>query len=190
LEKKEIRHLAFEQRAALSRSAYWQLNDDLLEEIKKFDWKPLRCINIFLPITEKKEVDTYQILSYFKDEQPHLKITVNRSDLKSKILTPILFDYENTVLVKNKHQIPEPLYGKEWDIQKIDAVFCPLLSFDVKGHRVGYGAGYYDQFLVRCKPGVIKIGLSLFSPIENISDINPFDVKLTHCLTPQKTYTF
>jgi 5-formyltetrahydrofolate cyclo-ligase len=190
LEKKEIRRLALEQRSALNRGAYWQLNDDLLEEIKKFDWKPLSCINLFLPITEKKEVDTYQILSFFKEKQPHLKITVNRSDLKSKILTPIFFDYENTVLVKNKYQIPEPLYGRECGLEEIDAVFCPLLSFDLNGHRIGYGAGYYDRFLARCKPNVIKIGLSLFSPVDSILHINPFDVKLTHCLTPQKTYTF
>jgi 5-formyltetrahydrofolate cyclo-ligase len=190
LEKKQIRRLAIERRAALSRGEYWQLNDDLLEELKKFDWRSLSCINIFLPINEKKEVDTYQILSYFKEEQPHLKITVNRSDLITKSLTPIFFDYENTVLVKNKYQIPEPLYGKECALNEIDAVFCPLLSFDLEGNRVGYGAGYYDLFLARCKPTIIKIGLSLFSPIESISDINSFDIKLTHCLIPQKTYTF
>lgn len=190
MRKKEIRRLAIEQRAALTRGAYWQLNDDLLEELKNFDWKALSCINIFLPITEKKEVDTYQILSYFKEEQPHLKITINRSDLNNKTLTPVFFDYENTVLVKNKYQIPEPLYGIECDLLEISAVFCPLLSFDLNGNRVGYGAGFYDVFLARCKPGVIKLGLSLFSAITNISDINSFDVKLTHCLTPQKTYTF
>jgi 5-formyltetrahydrofolate cyclo-ligase len=69
-------------------------------------------------------------------------------------------------------------------------VFIPLLAFDKSGHRVGYGAGYYDRFLSKCKPDCLKVGLSFFEPVDEISDADEFDVKLNHCVTPSKIWTF
>lgn len=43
-----------------------------------------------------------------------------------------------------------------------DLLFVPLAAFDARGHRIGYGAGYYDQSLAalrRLKP-VRAIGLA------------------------------
>jgi 5-formyltetrahydrofolate cyclo-ligase len=66
----------------------------------------------------------------------------------------------------------------------------PLLAFDEKGFRVGYGKGFYDRFLKQCKDGGIKIGLSYFNPIDTIEDAGEFDVPLNFCITPQKVYVF
>jgi 5-formyltetrahydrofolate cyclo-ligase len=102
----------------------------------------------------------------------------------------LVFDAESTVLVKNKQHIPEPLYGENIDPLLIDAVIIPLLAFDKLGHRVGYGAGFYDRFLERCKPDVLKIGVSLFEPIDKILDTHHQDIRLTHCITPKQIYFF
>ncbi|MBK0381548.1 5-formyltetrahydrofolate cyclo-ligase [Pedobacter sp. SD-b] len=178
------------KRIALTRGQYWALNDDFFEEFKKFGWEDFGCVHLFLPITERKEVDTYQILAYFKEALPYLKIVVNKTDIEKKQIIPIVFDHEHTVLIKNKYQIPEPLYGKQCNLDEIEVVLIPLLAFDLSGNRVGYGAGYYDKFLANCKSSSLKIGLSLFAPIQKIDDVNSFDVKLTHCITPEKTYIF
>jgi len=69
-------------------------------------------------------------------------------------------------------------------------VLVPLLSFDKKGFRVGYGKGFYDRFLMQCKSDCIKIGLSYFDPIDVIDDADEFDVPLDFCITPQKVYVF
>ncbi|HSZ74505.1 MAG TPA: 5-formyltetrahydrofolate cyclo-ligase, partial [Rhizomicrobium sp.] len=37
-------------------------------------------------------------------------------------------------------------------------VFVPLLAFDARGHRLGYGGGYYDRTLSALKP--IAIGIA------------------------------
>jgi 5-formyltetrahydrofolate cyclo-ligase len=55
---------------------------------------------------------------------------------------------------------------------------------------VGYGKGYYDKFLARCHPNVIKTGLSFYDAVDKIDDIEAFDIPLDFCVTPQKIYNF
>ncbi len=45
--------------------------------------------------------------------------------------------------------IPEPL--AEADAVDPDLLFVPLAAFDRRGHRIGYGAGYYDRTLRRLR---------------------------------------
>ena len=72
----------------------------------------------------------------------------------------------------------------------IEIIIVPLLVFDKSGHRVGYGGGYYDRFMNDIKNDVIKVGLSLFDPVDKISDINEKDIPLNFVVTPSRTYKF
>ena len=67
----------------------------------------------------------------------------------------------------------------------------PLLAFDKKGYRVGYGKGFYDRFLLNLKEDALKVGLSLFEVEDDlISDINSYDIPMDICVTPEILYTF
>nr|WP_254713055.1 5-formyltetrahydrofolate cyclo-ligase [Polaribacter litorisediminis] len=50
---------------------------------------------------------------------------------------------------------------------------------------MGYGKGFYDRFLSKCKKDVKKIGLNFFKPIAKIDDINAFDVPLDDVMYPK-----
>jgi len=101
----------------------------------------------------------------------------------------LLFDDE-VELVDNAFGIAEPSAGEIVEPGEIDLALVPLLAFDQHGYRVGYGKGYYDKFLSQCREDVIKIGLSFFEPVDEIGDINQFDIPLNYCVTPQKVYEF
>lgn len=190
MEKQTLRKQAIQDREKLSKSDFWRLNDDLLAHFVKFDWSKIKTVHLFLPIVERKEIDTFEFINFFKTKHPQIRMVVPRCDFKTKEMEAVVFDSESTVLVKNKQNIPEPLYGENIDKHLIDAVIIPLLVFDKQGHRVGYGAGFYDRFLEQCKPEVLKIGVSLFEPIDKILDTHHQDIQLTHCITPQKIYFF
>ena len=114
---------------------------------------------------------------------------VSKTDIKNHQLRHFLLT-DNTVIKKNKWNIPEPTGGIEIPEEKLDVVFIPLLAFDKTGHRIGYGKGFYDNFLQKCKPGVLKIGLSLFEAEDSIAEVFEHDVALDYCVTPKTVYQF
>ncbi len=61
----------------------------------------------------------------------------------------------------------------------IGAVLVPALAFDRRGNRLGRGAGYYDRFLARLGPGVLRIGLCAVPPVEALP-VDGHDVAMTH----------
>ena len=189
MKKKELRQHYLTKRNALSKNEMWAFTDALIDQLKLFNWSSFKCVSLFLPIKAQNEIDTFEILSYLKSNFGNLKIVVPRTNFTDSSLEQVLFTQE-TVLIKNKYNIPEPLYGHIIAAEEIDVIFVPLLTFDVEGNRVGYGKGVYDRFLSTCTPNILKIGLSFFEPESLIDDTNVFDVKLSYCITPRKVYTF
>lgn len=143
--------------------------------------------HIFLPITEQKEINTEFILHVLSGKDK--EIIVSKADFATRKMTHFLLT-DNTKVKKNEYNIPEPIDGIEVPSTKIDVVFVPLLAFDKKGHRVGYGKGFYDAFLSECKPDAIKIGLSFFEAEELITDVFEGDIRLDYCVTPNSIHSF
>lgn len=143
--------------------------------------------HIFLPIIEQKEVNTEFILHLLSGKDK--EIILSKANFETREMTHFLLT-DNTKIKKNQYNIPEPIDGIEVPSTKIDVVFVPLLAFDKKGNRVGYGKGFYDTFLSRCKPNVLKIGLSFFEPEALIADSFEGDVRLDLCVTPHSIFTF
>ncbi len=143
--------------------------------------------HLFLTIEEQKEVNTEYLLHVLAGKDKD--VVVSKSDFDSGLMHHFLLT-DNTKIKKNAWHIPEPVDGIEVPVSKIDVVFVPLLAFDLQGHRVGYGKGFYDRFLAQCKPETLKIGLSLFDAITQIEDIDPSDIALDYCITPNGIYDF
>lgn len=188
--KATLRKEYLDKRVNLTRSQYWHLNDMLMDQLKGYKWDRHNTVHIFLPIADHKEIDTFSVLSYFKEHYPDLNIVIPKTDFKNLSMKNLLFDPLYTVLGRNKYGIPEPIHGKIIAPETIDAVLMPLLAFDRAGNRVGYGKGFYDRFLTSCKPEVVKIGLSFFEPVEQIEDVNEFDHRMDFCITAAKIWKF
>jgi 5-formyltetrahydrofolate cyclo-ligase len=137
--------------------------------------------HLFLPIEAQKEINTEFLLQVLAGRDK--EIVISKSDFETRKMTHYLLT-DNTKIKTNDYGIPEPVDGLEVPSSKIDVVFVPLLAYDKKGNRVGYGKGFYDLFLKTCKPDVIKIGLSYFEPEEVIEDITVNDIALDYCITP------
>ncbi|MVM40107.1 5-formyltetrahydrofolate cyclo-ligase [Spirosoma sp. HMF3257] len=148
-------------------------------------------IHTFLPIKRHNEVDTWLIIKQVWLTFSHLFISVPVTDEYTYQLINYTI-FPSTPLVANRLGIPEPAIGSRYEtnLDQISVVLVPLLAFDLKGNRVGYGGGYYDRFLAEQVPDSLKIGLSLFDPVKQIDGIEFTDIKLDACITPEGLYTF
>jgi 5-formyltetrahydrofolate cyclo-ligase len=52
--------------------------------------------------------------------------------------------------------------GKDWPETVPDVLVIPLLAFDSRGRRLGYGAGFYDRTLAALRPArnIIAVGFA------------------------------
>jgi 5-formyltetrahydrofolate cyclo-ligase len=185
--KKELRKKYKELRQGLTPEAIEHKSLAIANRLLQLDIWYKTYYHLFLSIEEQKEIDTEFILQILvgKDKE----IVVSKSDFATLGMTHYLLT-DNTKFKKNEYNIPEPVDGLEVPVTKIDVVFVPLLAFDLKGNRVGYGKGFYDKFLSQCKPDTIKIGLSFFETEDKIDDISENDILLDFCVTPNKLYFF
>jgi 5-formyltetrahydrofolate cyclo-ligase len=159
---------------------------------RRFHLKNIRFLHCFLPIEKNREVDTWLILQKIWAEYPAVTTLTSRVDFDKETLEIIAFS-SDTKLVFNRWHIlepPPPAVGVAIEPAKIDAVLIPLLACDRTGFRVGYGKGFYDKFLNQCRPDVLKIGLSYFPLVDEISDVQDFDVKIDFCIAPDAIRAF
>lgn len=96
-------------------------------------------------------------------------------------------------LAPNRYGIPEPVCAIEQTLspQDIDVVLVPLLGFDRRGHRLGFGGGYYDRSFAFLreradvgKPVLVGIAYAM-QEVERI-DTQPWDVPLDYVATERE----
>lgn len=184
--KAEIRKQALKQRLSLSNDEYEQLNAQLLAHFSALNFSNIKAVHIFLPIVEKREPNTFLLINWLNHSHPQIKIIVPKAVFNTGLMTNHEFIGLDD-LQKNTYNISEPVNAPIYN-GKIDLVIIPLLAFDTRGYRAGYGKGFYDRFLENTNAQ--KIGLSLFPAIDIIDDIHENDIKLDACITPKGIIKF
>jgi 5-formyltetrahydrofolate cyclo-ligase len=187
--KQEIRKEYIKKRNALSGKQLLINQDLILIQFQRLALPGIQLIHTYLPIQNNNEPDPIPLVDWLHFQHPNLEITFSRINPVDFSMDHILQN-EDTIFALNSYGIPEPQNGLFVNEMDIDLAIIPLLAFDENGNRVGYGKGYYDRFLSKCRKDIIKIGISYFPPIPKIEDLGLFDKKLDFCITPDRIYAF
>ena len=187
MDKVDLRREYKLKRSHLPSSEIKSCSEQIFNLIKSHFNLQNKTIHVFIPIPKFNEVNTTAFIEFLFE----LKCTVVTSitHFNPLGLSHCIID-ENTAYETDKLGIPCPIEAVEISENKIDVVIIPLLAFDNKGVRVGYGKGLYDRFLAQCPESTLKVGLSFFDPVSRIEDINKHDIALDHAVTPRGVYTF
>ncbi len=188
--KSKLRQIYLAKQKSLSESERRKMSLRIGESFfADFDLDDVRYLHLFLSITEKGEIDTSFIINDLWNNFANIKTVVPRVDFEKGVLEHLEFNEESKLQVSH-WGISEPVGDEFVDEQKIDLVLVPMLCFDKRGFRIGYGKGFYDKFLSLCREDCLKVGLSFFAPVDEIEDVQNFDVKLDYCVTPKKVWEF
>jgi 5-formyltetrahydrofolate cyclo-ligase len=101
-------------------------------------------------------------------------------------------------LIMRSWQWGEPLVPGVWGIRepgpeapevRPDLVLVPLLAFDRSGHRIGYGAGYYDLTIaqLRAQKPIVAIGIAFAAQEIEAVPRTARDARLDLVLTESET---
>ena len=189
--KSNLRHIYKERRQQLTNAQLAKLDDLLLIQFQKLPVDIPALIMTYAPIAKWNEFDPQGITDYcyFKNAEQQLFYPLVTDVDAVSTMIPVLVN-DATTFDLTAFGFSQPVDGIEVSAEDIDMVIVPLLAFDTKGYRVGYGKGYYDRFLKNCRTDVIKVGFSYFEPVDTIDDTNIYDVPLDYCITHDKIYIF
>jgi len=187
--KKDLRNLYRERRNTLSSKEKLKLDDLLLIRFQQLYFEDVHVLFTYWPKANAQEPNTHLFSGYLRHTISSLQITYPVTDHANYTMNAIRIN-EDTVYHTNGYGLTEPKDGELIEPADIDLIFVPLLVCDICGHRVGYGKGFYDRYLVQCREDSMKIGFSYFEPVEKIDDSDAFDVPLNYCVTPVKVYEF
>ena len=97
----------------------------------------INTIAVYMPI--QTEIDTLPAIAKLRLLKKVLCLPLIVS---SKSPLNFLIWNENINLVEDKFRVLVPEFG---ELTEPDLLLCPLLSFDTRGYRLGYGGGFYDR---------------------------------------------
>jgi 5-formyltetrahydrofolate cyclo-ligase len=150
--KEELRTRAREMRSGLtadeSRSFSRSICDTICHGLNGES-----TVMVYVP--KPPEVDTMPLIRHLLEKGVRVVVPIIERETRTLRLS-CLEDPGNLVI--STFSVPEPI-GNEIPVcgEDLEVIIVPLLAFDRAGHRLGYGAGYYDRFL-SSYPRAKKIG--------------------------------
>lgn len=97
---------------------------------------------------------------------------------------PLVFRawWPGALMIHGTWAIPEPAEGHTL---QPDLVIAPMVGFDERGYRLGYGGGYYDRTLASMTPRPTVVGVayaqSAMPTIRPLAHDIPMDCVVTEC---------
>lgn len=172
MEKKISRKTGLQKRNELSESQRLSKSHQIFKKIKKY----IDCADIVgCYVSYKTEVDTTEILSYCFQTQKKVCVP--------KVVGNTLVFYEIhsfSDLQEGAFHILEPKTSTVIAVHEIECMIVPIVAYDFFNNRCGYGKGFYDSVLRKCKK---KIGIAFAEQQVEKIDFEEHDVVLDEVIS-------
>ena len=171
------------------RKKYLNLRRKKYYDIDKKFFLPLLK---FIQLRQKKKYVKIALYYPSNFELNVLKFLEFKTMIEQDILLPVtdknnqmsFFSWKkNDVLFVNEFGILEPAKSQS---KVPDVILVPMLAFDNKKYRLGYGKGYYDRYLIKYSKrskNILTVGVAFSFQRHHKLPINKNDVKLDFVIT-------
>jgi 5-formyltetrahydrofolate cyclo-ligase len=153
--KAELRKRMRGLRKALPASACAERSARIIERLVALE--PIaraRTVAVFWPIEERHEVDLRALDSRLRERGA--RVAYPGVDPETHAMTFRFVEHPDAMQLLGFGFREPSLRDPEVAAGELDAVIVPALAADPRGHRIGYGAGYYDRTLPRFAPPAVS----------------------------------
>jgi 5-formyltetrahydrofolate cyclo-ligase len=183
--KAELRASALAAREAISETKRNKAAQALAKRGLPFQIAPGTIISGYSPI--RNEIDPVPLMQKLAELGARLAlptVTARGKSLIFRVWSP------GDRLTLGMLGIPEPSPAAAEVVP--DIMLVPLAAFDRTGHRIGYGAGYYDHTFAHLRKAKAVTGIGLAFAVQEIKAVPalPHDVPLDFVLTESGTFDF
>jgi 5-formyltetrahydrofolate cyclo-ligase len=176
--KKELRRQALERRDALDAEWRAEQSMTMAETLATIDLPDEPVVSGFWPM--RSEVDVRPLMFALREKGARLCLPaiLDKTTIVFRELT------REAELIDMGFGTSGP--GPDAAVLEPNFMLMPLAAFDARGHRIGYGAGYYDRAVARLRanghaPRLIGIAFDC-QEVPRVPD-EPHDVILPELLT-------
>ena len=182
-DKRRIRRRVLEVRDALPAERRAELSSAIVERFLALpEVRAARSVMVFWSFGS--ELDTAPLLERLHERGATIALPKIRE--REIVATPYR---PGDATTSTSFGAREPAGDAELPARELDVVAVPAVAFDRRGHRLGYGAGYYDRFLPTTQ--AISIGIAFGVQIlEEDLPIGGSDVGVDAIVTERETIRF
>lgn len=180
-QKKTLRKVMFEKRNQIDYNSKKLYDEWICNELEQLIIsRKCKVVHAYIPMLT--EIDITNLISKLLA----LKITVvcPKTLPKRKLENRKLHSLNELEIgiMGTKHPANSVEYTGEFDF-----IIVPGLAFDSKNYRLGYGGGYYDNFLANHK-NAYQVGI--FYPFQQVEKVptEPHDIRLNDILFKEITF--
>jgi 5-formyltetrahydrofolate cyclo-ligase len=183
--KAELRALALAKRDALSDEQRATAAEALAKRGAPFEIAQGMIVSGYAPI--RSELDPAPLMKKLADKGARLALPCINARGQSLIFRS--WSPQDRLML-GPLGIPEPSPAAA-EVHP-DVMLVPLAAFDKLGHRIGYGAGYYDYTFAHLRKAkhVIGVGLAFAAQETKAIPALSHDVPLDYVITERKTFDF
>lgn len=183
--KNDIRKSILRQRLKLSKEEVAKRSKTVREALFELPiYKKAGFVMSYMDI--RNEVETGPIIE--SSLKAGKRVAVPISDIDTISITASEIKYYPEDLTPGAYNILEP--HKECirpvSPKVIDIFLIPGIAFDLKGNRIGYGAGYYDRFLSSLRSDAVTVALAFdFQIVDHVfPEVN--DIAVQYIVTDKR----
>lgn len=139
-------------------------------------------VALFYPIEGRNEVDLTPLDARLQDRG--VRVAYPTIEPESRVMS-FRFVRDSEAMEERGFGFREPA-AEDPEAESLDVIVVPALQIDATGHRIGYGAGYYDRTIPRFAPPGIAIGVAFDFQLIPEVPVTEGDVPVSIIVTDEK----
>lgn len=183
--KEDIRNEMLKTRNNITKDNVFINSKKILEQLLTVDeFVKSNCVSIYLSFGN--EVDTFLIVEWLK--QNNKSVVVPYTEKNEINLTPVYIEDIDEDTTLSSFGYPEPIIERvrKAKLDEVDFVIVPGVAFDDSKNRIGYGKGYYDQYLSGFNSEVKFAGLAHDFQLLDSIPTEQHDIRMNMIITEKR----